>query len=83
MPKPRKVLVEDYVTRVETINNYIPYMDIDTTKLTERELIRSVVMQKIPGGSCLSLLYTGNNNITSIETLTAKLIPIETASNKE
>ena len=40
-------------------------------------------MQKVPGGWRSSLLCAGNNNITSIKTLTAKLVPIETADNAE
>ena len=42
--------VDDYVSRVETINKYISFMDIGVTGFTERELIRSVIMQRIPPG---------------------------------
>ena len=82
-PKPRNVSVEDYIARVETINDCIPFVDISAVKYTDRELIRSVIMQKVPGGLCSSLLRAWNNNITSIEALTAKLVSIETADNEE
>ena len=82
-PKPRNVSVENYIARVETINDCIPFVDISAVKYTDRELIRSVIMQKVPGGLCSSLLRAWNNNITSIEALTAKLVSIETADNEE
>lgn len=82
-PKPRQMAVEDYVARVETLNNYMAFMDIGATKFTEREIIRSVIMQKIPGGWRSSLLRAGNNNATSIESLLTKLVPIETTDNEE
>ena len=34
-PKPRNISVEDYMSRVETINDYIPFMDIRLLKFTE------------------------------------------------
>ena len=76
--KPRNMTVEKYVRRVQTINNYIPWMDIGAVPLTERELIRSVLMRKIPSSWRSSLLRSGNNNINNIKELISKLIPIET-----
>lgn len=46
----KKKLVEDYILRVETINNYISSMNIGAVTFTERELIRLVIMQRIPAG---------------------------------
>ena len=82
-PKPRNLNVEDYVSRVETINNYIPYMAVGAVKYTEREMIRSVIMQRVPSNWRCSLLRAGNNNVTTIEALVSKLVPIETADNEE
>ena len=82
-PKPKYLSVEDYISRIETINNYIPLMAIGAVKYTERELIRSVIMQRVPSNWRCSLLRAGNNNVATIESLTSKLIPIETADNEE
>ena len=38
--KPRSMRIDSYIRRVKTLNSYIPSMDIDATKLTEKEMIR-------------------------------------------
>ena len=42
--KPRKMRVDNYIRKVKTLNNYIPYMDNGAVKLTEREMIKQVVL---------------------------------------
>lgn len=58
-------------------------MDIGVAGFTERELIRSVIMQRIPPGWRSSLLRSGNNNVRTIEDMISYLIPIETADSEE
>ena len=43
--KPRNMRIDNYIRRVKTLNNYIPLMDNGAIKLTERELIRQVVLK--------------------------------------
>lgn len=45
--KPRSIKIEKYFQRVKTINNYIHFMEIGAVKLTEIELIKTVVLKII------------------------------------
>ena len=40
--------IDNYIRRAKTLNNYILLMDNGAVKLTEREMIRQVVLKGIP-----------------------------------
>ena len=46
--KLRNQKVDHYIRRVKIINKYIPLMKGGTQKLTERELIKAVILNSIP-----------------------------------
>ena len=46
--KPRSQKIENYIRRVKTVNNYIPLMKEGAQKLTEKELIKTVILKTIP-----------------------------------
>ena len=46
--KRRSHKVENYIRRVKTVNNYIPLMKEGAQKLTEKELIKTVILKTIP-----------------------------------
>ena len=58
-------------------------MDVGAVKYTKLELIRSVIMQKVPGGWLSGLLRARNNNVISIEVLIVNLVPIEIADSED
>ena len=58
-------------------------MAIEAVKYTQRELIHSVIIQRVPSNWRCSLLRAGINNVTTIESLTSNLSPIKTGDNEE
>jgi len=46
--KPRKLTVEEWIDRQEILNEYIPWMDEDATKLTDDTMVKNVTLDNIP-----------------------------------
>ena len=67
--KPRSMKVENYIRRVKTLNNYIPLMELGAVKLTERELIKHVVLKGIPIKWTIDLKRANSYRSTLLSTL--------------
>ena len=61
--------IENYIRRVKTLNNYIPFMDNGAIKLTERQMIRQVALKGIPVTWNLSLKRSNNHNYRTLADL--------------
>ena len=78
--QPTYLSVNDYITRIETINNYVTLMQEGAVKFTKMDLIRTVVMKRIPNVWRTVLMNAGNHNQTLLERMTTLLILIKKAS---
>ena len=76
---PRNIRIDNYIQRVKTLNNYIPFIDNGTIKLTEREMIRQVMLKGIPVTWYLNLKRASNHNCTTLADLQMVLKPFEEA----
>ena len=65
--KPRNMRIDNYIRSVKTLNNYIPLMDNGAIKLTEREMIRQVVLKGIPVTWNLNLKRANNHNLKRVK----------------
>ena len=81
--KPRSMHIDNYIRRTKTLNNYIPFMDIGATELTEREMIRQVVLKGIPVTWNLDLKRANNHKCATLAELQIILKPIEEADEAE
>ena len=81
--KPRSMHIDNYIRRTKTLNNYIPLMDIGATELTEREMIRQVVLKGIPVTWNLDLKRANNHKCATLAELQKILKPIEEADEAE
>lgn len=81
--KPTSMKVENYTRRVKMLNNYIPLMEIGAIKLTERELIKQVVLKGTLIKWTLNLKRANNHNLASLAALQSLLKPIEEADDSE
>ena len=46
--KPKSLPVKEWIRRMKTINNYLPFMADAVRRLTEEELIRNCITPNIP-----------------------------------
>ena len=74
--KPRSQKIENNIRRVKTVNNYIPLMKNGAQNLTERELIKTVILKTIPNKWLQDLKRANNHNLATLEKLHAVLKPI-------
>jgi len=81
--KPRSQKIENYIRRVKNVNNYIPLMKQGAQKLTERELIKTVIVKKIPNKWLQDLKRANNHNLATLEELQSVLKPIEEADESD
>ena len=81
--KPRSQKIENYIRRVKTVNNYIPLMKNGAQKLTERELIKTVILKTIPNRWLQDLKRANNHNLVTLEELQAVLKPVEEADEND
>ena len=75
--------VENCIRRVKTLSSYILLMELRAVKLSERELIKQVVLKGIQIKWTLDLKRANNYNLTSLATLQSVLKPIEEVDNSE
>jgi hypothetical protein len=47
-PKPEKMSVKQWISRIKNINSYIPFMEADAAAMPERDLINDVITPNIP-----------------------------------
>ena len=64
--KAWSIKIDIYIRRIKILNNCIPFMDKGAVKLTERELIQTVVLKKIPVKRTLDLNRTNNYNLETV-----------------
>ena len=81
--KTRNMRIDSYVRRVKTLNNYTSFMDNGAIKLTEREMIRQVVLKGIPVTWNLNLKRANNHNCATLADLQKVLKSIEEADEVE
>ena len=81
--KPRSQKIENYIRRVKTVNNYIPLMKNGAQKFTERELIKTIILETIPNKCLQDLKRANNHNLATLEELHAVLKPIEEADESD
>ena len=81
--KPRSQKIENYIRRVKTVNNYIPLIKTGSQKLTESELIKTVILKKIPNKWLQDLRRANNHNLATLEELHSVLKPIEEADESD
>ena len=74
--KPMYLAGEDYITRVEIINNHIPWIQPRATKFLERKLIRTVVIKRFLNTWRTALKNAGNHNQTTLDKMATLPIPI-------
>ena len=72
-----------YMRRVKTVNNYIPLMKQGAQRLTERELIKTVILKTIPNKWLQDLKRANNHNLATLEELQSVLKPIEEADESD
>ena len=66
--KPRKMKIDAFIRRAKTLNNYLPQMNTRAVKLTEREMLKLVVLKNIPTSWALDLRRANNHNkLTLVE----------------
>ena len=80
---PRTQKIENYIRRVKTVNNYIPLIKGGAQKLTEREIIKTVILKKISNKWLQDLKRANNHNLLTIEELQPVLKPIEEADEND
>ena len=81
--KPRRMRIDNYIRRIKVLNNYIPLMENGAIKLTERELIKQVILKNVPVSWNLALKRANNHKSTSLSDLQRILKPIEEADEVE
>lgn len=47
-PKPEKMSVKQWISRIKNINSYIPFMEADANAISEQDLINKVISPSIP-----------------------------------
>lgn len=80
--KPRTIKIENYIRRVKTLNNY-PLIETGAVKLTERELIKTVVLKTISVKWTLDVKRAIDHNLATLAELQSVLKPIEEANESE
>ena len=81
--KPRKLTVEEWIDRQEILNEYIPWMDEDATKLTDDTMVKNVTLDNIPEKWLSDLKKANNHKKDTIEDLIEVLRPLEEAYNAD
>ena len=81
--KPRSQKIESYIRWIKTVNNYIPLMKEEAQKLTERELIKTVILETTPNKWLQVLKRANNHNLSTIEEFQIVLNPIEEADKND
>ena len=71
--------IDSYIRWVKTLNSYIPLMDTDATKLTEKEMTWQVVLKGIPMTWNLDLKRANNHKRSTLTELQRILKSIEEA----
>jgi len=46
--KPKQLTMQEWVEQIETINEYLPRMDPEQTKLTNKQIIHQILLENIP-----------------------------------
>mmetsp|Transcript_44147 Transcript_44147/g.53032 ORF Transcript_44147/g.53032 Transcript_44147/m.53032 type:complete len:287 (+) Transcript_44147:577-1437(+) len=81
--KSRKMKINALIQRAKTLNNYLPQMNTAAAKLTEREMLKLVVLKIILTSWALDLRRAKNHNKVTLVELPNVLKPIEEAEETE
>ena len=62
--KPRKLTVDEWLRRIRNINTQLENMDREETKLTDKELIKEVILPNVPASIKVQLKMQGGRMLT-------------------
>ena len=62
--KPKKLIVDEWLKRIRNINGALPYIDMDEDKMSDKTLIRDVILPNIPPAVKYDLRSFGGDELT-------------------
>ena len=69
--------IDAFIRKAKTLNNYLPQMNTGEVKLTEREMLKLVILKNTPTSWTLDLRRANNHNKMTLTELQKVLNPIE------
>ena len=61
--KPKKLSVDKWLKRIRNINGALPYINMDEDKMSDRTLIRDVIMPNVPPSVKYNLRSFGGDEL--------------------